>query len=93
MAIMELDLAVGRPGNRPVHVSGWRRADLAHHHPKDVMYAQRLGGTAVQKNDATSCSHLHGGIYACPLNATDTNTSGRFTVMVNVTGALPVHEV
>ncbi len=48
------------------------------------------GGAVAQKNDATSASHLGGGHYKVPLNATDTGTLGRLRLYVNETGALPV---
>jgi hypothetical protein len=47
------------------------------------------GGSAAQKNDATSATHLAGGHYKVPLNATDTGTLGRLRVHVNESGALP----
>ena len=48
------------------------------------------GGAAAQKNDATSATHLVGGHYKVPLNATDTGTLGRLRLVVNETGALPM---
>jgi hypothetical protein len=48
------------------------------------------GGTAAQKNDATSATHLYGGNYKVPLNTTDTNTLGCLTLMCKESGALPV---
>lgn len=48
------------------------------------------GGTAAQKNDSTSATHLGGGHYKIPLNTTDTATLGRLRVYVNKSGALPV---
>jgi len=47
-------------------------------------------GAAAQKNSATAASHLAGGHYKVPLNATDTNTLGRLRLYVNEGGALPV---
>jgi hypothetical protein len=48
------------------------------------------GGSAAQKNDATSATHLYGGNYKVPLNTTDTNTLGCLTLMCKEAGALPV---
>lgn len=48
------------------------------------------GGAFAQKNDATSCTHMESGFYACPLDATDTGTVGLLTVAVPESGALPV---
>lgn len=48
------------------------------------------GGAAAQKNDATTATHLGGGHYKVPLNATDTNTLGRLRLYANESGALPV---
>jgi hypothetical protein len=48
------------------------------------------GGSAAQKNDATSATHLAGGHYKVPLNTTDTGTLGRLRLYVNESGALPV---
>jgi hypothetical protein len=48
------------------------------------------GGSAAQKNDATSATHLYGGNYKVPLNTTDTNTLGCLTLMCKESGALPV---
>jgi len=47
-------------------------------------------GAAAQKNDATSATHIYGGNYKVPLNATDTNTLGRLDLMCKEAGALPV---
>lgn len=47
------------------------------------------GGAAAQKNDATSATHLAGGHYKVPLNATDTGTLGRLRLYINESGALP----
>ena len=48
------------------------------------------GGSAAQKNDATSATHLAGGMYKVPLNTTDTGSLGRLRLFVNETGAVPV---
>ena len=48
------------------------------------------GGAFAQKNDATSCTHMESGFYACPFDATDTGTVGLLTVAVSESGALPV---
>lgn len=48
------------------------------------------GGAAAQKNDATSATHLAGGHYKVPLNATDTGTLGRLRLYVNESGAVPI---
>ena len=47
------------------------------------------GGAMAQKNDATSATHLGGGHYKVPLNATDTGTLGRLRLYINKSGALP----
>lgn len=48
------------------------------------------GGSAAQKNNSTSATHLAGGHYKIPLNTTDTDTPGRLRLYVNESGALPV---
>lgn len=48
------------------------------------------GGAVAQKNSATAASHLGGGHYKVPLNATDTGTLGVLRLYVNESGALPV---
>lgn len=48
------------------------------------------GGTYAQSNNAAGATHLEGGEYGVPLNATDTDTLGRLKVRVHVAGALPV---
>ena len=48
------------------------------------------GAAAAQKSDATSATHLYGGNYKVPLNATDTNTLGQLRLMCKEPGALPV---
>jgi len=48
------------------------------------------GGAAAQKNDATSATHIYGGNYSVPLDATDTGTLGSLTLMCKKSGALPV---
>jgi hypothetical protein len=51
------------------------------------------GGAFAQKGEASSCTHLANGYYACALNATDTGTVGALFLTVNESGALPVwHE-
>lgn len=47
------------------------------------------GGAVAQKNSGTAASHLGGGHYKVPLNATDTNTLGHLRLYVNEGGALP----
>lgn len=49
----------------------------------------KAGGSQAAKNDATGCTHDAGGTYACPLDATDTNTLGRLRIDVQMSGALP----
>lgn len=48
------------------------------------------GAAFAQKNDATSATFRENGEYACPLNATDTNTLGHLRIDAPKTGALPV---
>jgi len=48
------------------------------------------GGAAAQKDDATTATHLYGGSYKVPLNATDTGTLGHLRLMCKKTGALPI---
>ncbi len=58
----------------------------------DVLLSKN-GGAFAQKNDSTSCTHDTGGMYGCPLDATDTNTLGRLQLFVHESGALAVwHE-
>lgn len=47
-------------------------------------------GSAAQKNDATSATHIYGGNYKVPLDATDTGTLGRLDLMCKESGALPL---
>lgn len=49
-------------------------------------------GTPAQKSETTSATHLGGGHYKVPLNATDTGTLGRLRLYVNAAGALPAWE-
>lgn len=46
------------------------------------------GGNMAQKNDDTACTHDELGMYACPLNTTDTNTAGILTVTIGEAGTL-----
>lgn len=55
-----------------------------------VQLAKQGTSGASAKNDSTSCTHVASGIYEAPLNATDTNTLGRLTVICKVTGAMVV---
>ncbi len=55
----------------------------------DVLLSKN-GGAFAQKNEATSCTHDTGGMYGCPLDATDTGTLGRLQLFVHESGALPV---
>jgi len=48
------------------------------------------GGAAAQKNDSSSATHIYGGNYSVPLDATDTGTLGSLTLMCKKSGALPV---
>jgi len=48
------------------------------------------GANMAQKNDSDACAHDELGYYACPLDATDTNTLGVLKIMVHESGALPV---
>jgi hypothetical protein len=50
------------------------------------------GGAFAQKSDASACTHMEAGYYACPLNATDLNAAGVLTVAVAASGALPVRQ-
>jgi hypothetical protein len=47
-------------------------------------------GAAAQKTEATSATHIYGGNYKVPLDATDTGTLGRLDLMCKEAGALPV---
>jgi len=47
-------------------------------------------GTAAQKNDTASATHIYGGNYKVPLNTTDTGTLGHLRLMCKKSGALPV---
>jgi hypothetical protein len=47
------------------------------------------GGVVAAKNSG-ACTHDTKGWYLCTLDATDTNTVGRLTLFVHVSGALPV---
>ena len=53
----------------------------------DVRLSKNAGNMA-QKNEATSCTHDELGIYACQIDATDTNTVGVLTVTVGEAGTL-----
>lgn len=48
------------------------------------------GAAFAQKNDATAATHRENGVYAVPLNATDTDTLGHLRAVVLETGALVV---
>jgi hypothetical protein len=48
------------------------------------------GQARAAKNDANDAVHDAGGYHNCPLDATDTNTVGQLTIMIHVSGALPV---
>lgn len=54
----------------------------------DVLLAKN-GGTLTAKNSG-GCTVDADGWYACTLDATDTNTAGRLTLKVHVSGSLPV---
>ncbi len=54
------------------------------------LYLTKNSGTAAPKNDATSATHIWGGNYKVPLDATDTGTLGRLRLMCKKSGALPV---
>jgi hypothetical protein len=56
----------------------------------DVQVWKQGGTSLAAKNDATSATHRGLGYYSVPLDATDTNTPGQFTVAVHESGALPV---
>jgi hypothetical protein len=56
----------------------------------DVQVWKQGGTSLAAKNDATSATHRGLGYYSVPLDATDTNTLGQFTVAVHESGALPV---
>jgi hypothetical protein len=56
----------------------------------DVQVWKQGGTSLAAKNDATSATHRGIGYYTVPLDATDTNTLGQFTVAVHESGALPV---
>lgn len=46
------------------------------------------GGNMAQKSDTGSCTHDELGMYACPLNATDTDIPGVLTVTIGEAGTL-----
>lgn len=48
------------------------------------------GGAAAQKTEATSATHIYGGNYKVPLDATDTGTLGQLRLMCKEAGALPI---
>lgn len=50
------------------------------------VYLSKEGGVFAGKNSATAAAHGGGGIYRCPLDATDTSTVGRLDVMVAEAG-------
>ena len=50
------------------------------------------GANMAQKTESTSCTHDELGNYACPIDATDTNTLGLLDVMVHEAGALPIKQ-
>jgi len=51
------------------------------------------GGSLAQKNESSACTYDKLGYYDCPVDTTDTGTSGRLLLAVHEDGALPVwHE-
>lgn len=48
------------------------------------------GGSMAQKNESTSCTHDEVGMYACPLDTTDTDTIGILSLVVAKSGALHI---
>src|SRR5690606_23411122 len=44
------------------------------------------GGNMALKSDSSACTHDELGMYACPLNTTDTNTPGILTVTIGEAG-------
>jgi hypothetical protein len=61
-------------------------------HPADILLSKN-GGNFAAKNEGTNCSHDNLGWYACPIDATDTNTLGRLQLHCHEAGFLPVfHE-
>jgi hypothetical protein len=58
----------------------------------DILLSKN-GQVLTQKTDITAAVHDSNGYYNCELDATDTNTEGTLTLVVNEAGALPVrHE-
>lgn len=49
-------------------------------------------GAFGQKNDSSGGTHMENGYYSVPLNATDTNTTGRLVVAANINTTLPVRQ-
>lgn len=50
------------------------------------------GGNMAQKNESSALTHDELGMYACDLDATDTNTVGRLDIVIHESGALIVRE-
>lgn len=55
----------------------------------DVRLSKNNGDFA-QKNESTACTHDEAGWYYCPLDATDTGTTGSLIVAIHESGSLPV---
>jgi hypothetical protein len=54
---------------------------------------KKHNGTSDTNKNSGGATHIANGYYYCTLDATDTNTIGRLTISVNMSGALPVwHE-
>jgi hypothetical protein len=47
------------------------------------------GGDFAPSNNAAGATHDENGVYDVPLDATDTDTAGRLTLVINESGALP----
>lgn len=56
----------------------------------DVQLSKQGTSGASAKTEATACTHVHAGVYECPLDTTDTATLGRLTAIVKMTGAMVV---
>ena len=48
------------------------------------------GADIAQKNEAANCTYDEVGVYACPIDTTDTNTLGRLQLWIIEAGACPV---
>ena len=49
-------------------------------------------GAALAKNESTNATHIYGGNYKVPLDATDTGALGTLELMCKISGALPIRK-